>query len=154
HEEPFEPFEPSILATRWPADYLKLYIAEHYSRFDPISRRVRRCNDPFEWRTADFAGEPEPRSREVMYRAAECGLTQGFIVPIRGPRGLEASVSLAGTHIELTSHLKPAVHLAALYAYERLRSILAVDRHDNPPLTDREREVLTWIANGKSAWEI
>jgi LuxR family quorum sensing-dependent transcriptional regulator len=42
----------------------------------------------------------------------------------------------------------------SLYAFERVRQLLAGKPESKPPLTPREREVLAWSAQGKSAWEI
>jgi DNA-binding CsgD family transcriptional regulator len=42
----------------------------------------------------------------------------------------------------------------SLYAFERVRQLLGRRPEGKPPLTPREREVLAWSAQGKSAWEI
>jgi DNA-binding CsgD family transcriptional regulator len=41
----------------------------------------------------------------------------------------------------------------SLYAFERILELTARERAE-PRLTAREREVLAWSAQGKSAWEI
>src|SRR5262249_8786717 len=130
-----------------------LYIRERYVRFSPVARRCKRAATPFEWRTADFAGEAEPRASTVMEHAADFGIKQGFVAPIHGPHGFEGCVSIAGEHVQLPPRVKPAIHLMALYAYERLRDIVGRER-SRPVLTAREQEVLAWVASGKSAWEI
>ena len=89
-----------------------------------------------------------------MERAADFGLRHGFIVPIHGPHGFEGSVSIDGSAVELADHMKPGLHLVALYAFDRVRTILRPLAAAKPVLTAREREVLAWAANGKSAWEI
>ena len=42
----------------------------------------------------------------------------------------------------------------ALYAFDRIRQLGAAKPAESPPLTSREREVLAWSAQGKTAWEI
>ena len=42
----------------------------------------------------------------------------------------------------------------AHYALERVRTLLGLKLAGKRPLSVREREVLTWAALGKSAWEI
>ena len=109
--------------------------------------------NPFEWSEAPYDAEKEPGAAEVMNRATDFRMSRGFIVPIHGLTGFEACVSLGGEHLDLNSRSKPAVHLMAMYGFDRVRRMLA------PPaaarkLTAREREVIAWSARGKSAWEI
>ena len=141
-------------ATRWPSGFRELYVREDYARVSPVSSRGRDSPGPFEWRTADFASHENPAARRVMERAADFGHRYGFVVPVHGPHGFEGSVSLDGSVVELADHLKPGLHLVALYAFDRVRTILRARAAAKPALTAREREVLAWAANGKSAWEI
>ena len=143
----------AVLAARWPAGYVTLFIAEDYMRFDPLARMCRNSIHPFTWCTADFDREPEPRSTEVIRRAADFGLTGGLVVPIRSAQGMEGCVSLCGDDFACERQVQPICHLLALYAFERIRHLRGVAVSASP-LTEREREVLTWVANGKSAWEI
>jgi len=59
-----------------------------------------------------------------------------------------------GTDVDLAANAKPGLHLISLYAFERMRQLLGRKSEVKPPLTPREREVLAWSAQGKSAWEI
>ena len=151
---PEQRFDGAVLATRWPAEFLKLYMREQYHRFSPVARRCRRSANPFEWRTADFDDDPQPRAIEVMHRAADFRIARGFVVPIHGPNGFVACVAMAGVTLDLTARAKFALHLMAHYVFERMRTIVAVEGRRRPVLTSREKEVLAWVASGKSAWEI
>lgn len=88
-----------------------------------------------------------------MKHAADFGIARGFIVPIHGPAGYEAAVSMSGVDVDLPAKLRPGLHLMAQYSFNRIWSLVAPQRK-TPCLTEREREVLTWAAKGKSAWEI
>jgi len=46
------------------------------------------------------------------------------------------------------------VRLMSLCAFQRVRTLVAESIAPQQGLTEREREVLTWIAAGKSSWEI
>jgi LuxR family transcriptional regulator, quorum-sensing system regulator BjaR1 len=151
---PTQCFQTVDAAIRWPSGFRELYIRDDYARVSPIARRSRVSESPYEWRTADFASHEDPAAREVMERATDFGLRHGFIVPIYGPHGFEGSVSVDGSTVELADHMKPGLHLIALYAFDRVRTILRPVAAGKPGLTAREREVLAWAANGKSAWEI
>ena len=101
---------------------------------------------------APFDTADEPRAAEVMNRARDFNMTRGFIVPVHGDGAHNACVSVGGTHLDLNKRSKPALHLMAMYGFERVRRMLA-PAHDLPRVTPREREVLAWAAQGKSAWE-
>jgi LuxR family quorum sensing-dependent transcriptional regulator len=49
--------------------------------------------------------------------------------------------------------MKRTFHLITLYAADRICSLRSAQSAPKPVLTNRQREVLTWVAVGKSAWE-
>lgn len=151
---PQERFEQMVLLRQWPMGWFELYAREDYIRVDPVIRLCRRTTTPFEWTEAPYDPEGEPRSAEVMRRAVDYRMQRGFCLPIHGLNGYEACLSMSGVHLDLTARTKPAIHLMAMYAFERVRQIVQPERRglDNP-LTPREREVLAWAAAGKSAGE-
>jgi LuxR family quorum sensing-dependent transcriptional regulator len=54
----------------------------------------------------------------------------------------------------VTARDLPMIHFIALYAFDRIRGLAGRKPGNVANLTPREREVLTWAALGKSAWEI
>jgi LuxR family transcriptional regulator, quorum-sensing system regulator BjaR1 len=82
------------------------------------------------------------------------GIAGGFVTPIHGPGGYEAGVALAAARLDLPTSHKPELHLMMLYAFDRIPQLTAPIAKERPSLTSREREVLAWSAQGKSAWEI
>jgi LuxR family transcriptional regulator, quorum-sensing system regulator BjaR1 len=150
---PDQRFEQVVLAKRWPTEWFKLYTAKRYINVDPVARLCRNSLNPFEWSEAPYDCEREPRAREVMQRAADFNMSNGFIVPIHGS-GYEACVSLGGAHLDLNARSKPAIHLMAMYGFDRVRRLLDPGRLRLRHLTARERETLAWASQGKSAWEI
>jgi len=54
---------------------------------------------------------------------------------------------------KLTKRDRPTLHLMALYAFDRVQQ-LAGHVRPKPMLSARQREILTWTATGKTAWEI
>lgn len=146
-------FSQMVMAKRWPDEWFRLYTQRNYDRFDPVVRHLRRTINPFEWSEAPYHRGDDRRAAEVMDRAADFRMVRGFIVPIHGLAGYEAAISFGGSNIELNSRTKPVLHLMAMYAFDRIRTLAA----PAPPaarLTHREREALIWAARGKSAWEI
>lgn len=151
---PDQQFSQMVLAKRWPAEWFRLYTERGFDRDDPVLRHCRRSVNPFEWAEAPYASEREPRAVEVMRRAADFRMARGFIVPIHGLSGYEAAVSLGGLDLDLNIRSKPALHLMAMYGFDRIRRLLTPAVAPPQRLTQREREVLVWTSQGKSAWEI
>jgi LuxR family quorum sensing-dependent transcriptional regulator len=151
---PDQRFSQMVLAKRWPVEWFKLYTEKNYDRVDPVVRKCRQSVNPFEWSEAPYDPELEPGAAEVMRRAADFRMSRGFVVPIHGLTGYEAGVSLGGVHLDLNTRSKPALHLMAMYGFERIRRLLQPEPHSSARLTPREREAIAWASQGKSAWEI
>lgn len=154
--EPPQRIEPFILINRWPEGFSKVYIEKNYYPDDPVAAYCRRSVDPFEWSEATYDAERWPRAAEVMNCAADFGLKKGFLVPIVRGNGLHASVTMAGQHPDFEPIAKRAIHLISLYAHAKAVALLGACRQEPASgiLTDRERDILTWTAMGKSSWDI
>jgi LuxR family quorum sensing-dependent transcriptional regulator len=142
-----------VLAHRIPAELFRLYVARRYADVDPMLRLLRRTIEPFHWLDIPYDREREPKAAELMDLGREFGISQGLIVPIPSVAGVYGNVWMSGPKPELTARTKPALHLIGLYAFGQADR-LAGPPKQWPPLTAREREVLRWIAAGKSAWEV
>ena len=148
-----QPFERAVLMRRWPTGWFEVYAQRGFVRADPVIKLCRSTTSLFEWSEALYDPEIEPRAHEVMMRAKDFGLMRGLSLPIHGLDGLETCFSISGKQPDLTGRTRPALHLMMMYAYERIRQIVRHEHAGTNPLTPREREVLCWAANGKSASE-
>jgi LuxR family quorum sensing-dependent transcriptional regulator len=151
---PEQRFSQMVLAKRWPVEWFKIYTENNYDRVDPVVRMCRQSINPFEWSEAPFDPALEPGAAEVMNRATDHGMSRGFIIPIHGLGGYQAAISLGGVHLDLIPRSKPALHLMAMYGFERIRRLVDSKPAPATRLTAREREAMSWAALGKSAWEI
>lgn len=151
--QPHEKFDDVLVASRVPAEWFELYLKEQYVHVDPSIRHCRRTVHPFEWSHAPYDPEREPRANEVVQRATDFGLSHGFLVPIPSPTGCKGNVWLGGDKLEMPARFWPIIQLVAMYAFDHLYG-LRTPLPRASPLSAREREVLSWVANGKTAWEI
>jgi DNA-binding CsgD family transcriptional regulator len=90
---------------------------------------------------------------EVVHRASDFGIGTGFVVPIPGSAGNIGNVWMGGYNCQILNRYKPSLHLMALYAFAHVQRLNGTAKQ-NVKLSDREREILTWIAAGKSVIEI
>jgi LuxR family transcriptional regulator, quorum-sensing system regulator BjaR1 len=150
---PGQRFDNVVMGARWPDEWFKIYNQGRYVHVDPVIRHLRRSVQPFEWTDVRYDPGAEPRAAELMQLRADFGFGRALVVPIPGPAGSTAGVSMSGRGPELTAQSRPAIHLMALYAFDRAAGLRVTPR-SKPFLAEREREVLSWVAAGKSAWDI
>jgi LuxR family quorum sensing-dependent transcriptional regulator len=143
-----------LLAERCVGEWLKIYTERQYVHHDPLVRLVKCAARPFDWSELPYDQIRDLRASEVMRERNELGLRRGLVVPILDVSGSVFFVSMTGRKPELTGHTKPVIQLIAVCAFYRVCGLRNPVRRKKPVLTAREREVLTWAANGKTAWEI
>jgi LuxR family transcriptional regulator, quorum-sensing system regulator BjaR1 len=146
---------PFVLMNAWPSGWYERYRDRNYFDCDPVGQQALLSESPFRWRDVLPKLRKAPGADIVMGEAGEFGLVDGYCVPIFTPSHCRAVVALASSHnLELSSQERAAVHLMAVAAHARLRALLGRSASPAPRLTARQREILTWCATGKSAWEI
>ena len=151
---PFSKALPRVLLLDLPPGWAEHYLASTYQKIDPVVRFCRSASNPFSW--DELTPSPAPRPREVMHRARDFGMNFGLTLPIHGLDGDTSCFSLSARDRPfLNQFTRPAIHLMGIYAFERVRE-LDSKRAAVPAetLTNREIEVLTWSAAGKSAAKI
>jgi LuxR family quorum sensing-dependent transcriptional regulator len=91
----------------------------------------------------------------ILNEAAECGLGDGFTIPIHSPNALPASCSLAIGRDGVDPLSVRQAHWYAVYAHECARRLLLkLSPPPRPILSRRERQVLELIAQGKDDFAI
>jgi LuxR family quorum sensing-dependent transcriptional regulator len=136
------------------ADWLKLYDDQRYAEIDPVMRRLRHSVRSFAHDEVSY--DLAPRALELKQRRSDFGFANGFSIPIFGSTGTNGFMSygINGLKLDLPTHKKRTIHLVTLYAADRICSLRSTQSAYKPIVTNRQREVLTWVAAGKSAWEI
>jgi LuxR family quorum sensing-dependent transcriptional regulator len=147
-------FRNRMIADGWPPGWASLYVAEGFAHDDPVERHCLRTVEPFSWNEAPYSPANEPRAHEVMTRATDFRMRQGFCIPIHYGDGSGAAVSFAGERPEMAPHIRAAMHLVALYAHHKVRGLVRPAQPLGRVLSAREREVLNWAKGGKTDWEI
>jgi DNA-binding CsgD family transcriptional regulator len=151
---PGERIEDVCMAWKVPPEWRALYSRENFFQRDPVVRHSRRTILPFDWKTAPYDRETEPQWAEVMDRATDFGVHKGVVVPIPSPSGMIGGVWVAGPHFDEREIHIPILHSLALHVFHRLEQLMGRRLHRESRLTEREREILSWVSEGKTAWEI
>jgi LuxR family quorum sensing-dependent transcriptional regulator len=61
---------------------------------------------------------------------------------------------VAGSHDSADNRELAAIHMLGVCAFYKIQQLSHPEGSAKPTLSRREREVLTWVATGKTAWEI
>jgi LuxR family transcriptional regulator, quorum-sensing system regulator BjaR1 len=141
------------VANGWPPEWFEIYTRENFSAMDPIPQYGASTVQPFEWSEARYDKESNPAAHLVMTRATEFRLMQGYCIPLHYDEG-GAVISMATEQLKIDPVAKSALQLIGVYAHNRIRTLDRPKLEKRDLLTAREREVLRWAADGKTAWEV
>lgn len=145
-------FEQRIMLMHWPDDWLRQYVHENFQDYDPVVQHARSQAHSFFWTQAPYEPDHVKRSRVMDCAARDYNMPQGLCVPIYGMHGYEGSVNFGGPDIDSSASARAAMELMAMYAVNSLSRLRAADS-ETAVLSTREKEVLTWAAVGKTAWD-
>lgn len=149
-----EDVETLVVANHWPAEWTDRYRQRRYFRDDPVSLWSLSRSIPFTWSEAR-AGNPETtRSLQIKEEARDLGMVDGVGFPMFDPSNWQAVVSLSSdTSVTLSRRETGVLYLASVMVQTQALSLSENTRGRQQELSPREKDVLTWIAHGKSLWE-
>jgi LuxR family transcriptional regulator, quorum-sensing system regulator BjaR1 len=140
------------LLISWPCDWYLQYGECRFVEHDVVASSFRTKARSFRWSDLQFQ---TAASRRVMQIASDdFSMKKGFAVPVFGLNGYEAGLSLAGPDIDDSEEANSAVELIAVYAFNQLTKIKSCKADVETVLRPREREVMQWVAAGKTTWDI
>lgn len=132
------------------------YLASDLQQHDPIIKATKTALEPFFWSDALIGKELDPNEKRVMDEASEFGLDNGFVTPMHNPDGSITAVLLTGAKIDARDpDLRSASHLLSLYFGTMGRRLHRTGvRRAMVRLTQRQRDCLMWVREGKSSTDI
>jgi LuxR family quorum sensing-dependent transcriptional regulator len=143
----------NALMCTWPQEFTEAYETRGYAEHDPILREIARIRHAVEWPQAFEKRRLTSEEKVVLEDADRLGLRFGLAIPITEASGNAGFVSISGPNPCSDAKARSALTLVSIYVYHRLRA-LAAGRETKQRLSRREIEVLHWIAEGKSDWQI
>lgn len=141
----------------YPDSWKQHYTQMGFDRFDPTLHKAGRSIAPVDWRRLS----QDDNYHRVFRDAADFGISEvGLTIPVRGPFGdigmLSVTRNCKLTEWDLlTKGIMSELQSVAVHIHDtvmRSDSLSKVLRQPN--LSRREREVLQWIAAGKSQYDI
>jgi DNA-binding CsgD family transcriptional regulator len=143
-----------VLVNTRPSTWTREYLDNGFIQWDPILEYASSARTPFSWDAALANQELTRTNVRVMNHSADHGISDGFVVPIFETSGWAGLVSMAGRALAIDAVGRSRLTLAAVYLHNRLAAVNVKEPRQPVPLTGREREILQWIAAGKSDWQV
>lgn len=140
------------LARSYPDEWISHYVARNYIETDPVRHRCLTSGMPFLW--WDLVDAKKREQSLIFHEAEDVGLKDGVAVPIHGPAGECVGVGFASSAGGAETSALPQLHLMAVQFHTAYSALAAPRAPSNVRLTPREQEILSWSAQGKSAWAI
>jgi len=158
HVDPFHPPSAAVMLHNYPGGWVRTYSEARLYETDPVLKFAEISPLAFFWDIALKSAPITPSQKTMMADAAGYGITHGYTVPLRlswMPGSLRASCTVIpdGEHVDPPSCF--AIEVAATYLHFKVCCARAPWLAAPPVhLTQRERECLALVAQGKPDWII
>lgn len=141
----------SVFSYGYDPEWLALYDEQGFRLLDPIPDRVMEFGALMTWQDAMGWKPNTPEQETCFERMREFGLLHGFGLPLYGRNGRDAYAAFDFLrHVdEVDPEAVGLIRSMAQAAHQRI-SIIVEYKYGGPLLSEREAEVLTWQARGKS----
>jgi len=144
----------------YPGEWMAYYADRKYEDADPVRQYVVQAPAPFTWSFLEDHLQLMPDQQKVMDEAREAGLYHGIAIPMRGPMGAIAGIGAASSAAGGSDISRDTLALVNAACQQFYASFIGLEQKTVPSaqegvsLTEREKEVLKWCAQGKTTWEI
>jgi DNA-binding CsgD family transcriptional regulator len=144
----------------YPADWMQYYFEKNFDKIDPVAIYGLTQSTTYKWDVIPARMKLKKHQLDCLNLGKESGLNNGLCTPLRGPNNQLAGLSLASS--EKKDSFDGNIDLITAYsnhfyiAWKRYHAQKkAPDQQiKNPILTETERDVLCWVAKGKTDQEI
>ncbi len=150
--------EPLFIST-YPDQFIEQYISNDYQSHDMVGRLSSESNTPFQWSQIEKR-YPITKGQALIFDDSRAmGMRSGGSIPIHGPNQIQATFSVvsnlpAKAFDDVFFQVRHELHIIATYAHEKILKLGLHESLKDVSLTPRETDVLTWVARGKTYWEV
>ncbi len=149
--------EDSMFMNTRPSEYLDHYVENNYIVKDPVVTELSLTEKSYTWNDIRQKRILNKKQKYIMDEGRDFEATDGLIVPIHTLSGEVSIFSPCGENPNLSDRARCSLELIGMYSYESLkRAVIKKKKTEiiHEPLTPREREVMLWVASGKTDDEI
>ncbi|WP_321392632.1 LuxR C-terminal-related transcriptional regulator [uncultured Desulfuromusa sp.] len=147
------------MITSFPEEWEKHYIEKKYFDWDNVAYVAFRHQGLIHWDDCQnlpaLSQKRNQRSKRILGEAASIGLKEGWLFSMPGRKTTEFTIlSVASEDIDKSIRTKTILDYVSPHLALAVSSTVMSQRPLPAQLTKREKEVLSWVAAGKTAWEI
>ena len=144
------------ILVNFPSEWMAHYQANQYLEDDGIYKKAMLAKKPFTWSSVHDDPQSSAKSVRILDEAYEFKLYDGIGLSIHRPYGEIIGMGLAGADkgVECNPDILSQVYAAANQFYLVYDELAGTALREEIRLTPREKEVLLWLARGKSMMDI
>jgi LuxR family transcriptional regulator, quorum-sensing system regulator BjaR1 len=146
-----------ILMNTRPQEYIERYIEKNHVVRDPVITELRKTVHPYSWGDIRARRDLSKTERAIMDEGRDFGARDGLTIPIVTLSGTMSLFCPCGLEPNLSERARAALEIIGMYADQALKRAVLQNQREEPahtPLTPREREIMQWVATGKTDEEI
>lgn len=144
--------ERYLVDTTHPEYWQEHYIQENYQNIDPVIDPVNHGLTPYNWDQVTIRNADQ---KKIMDEFRDIGFKTGHAIPLSLTPSMLLLVSVASPEAEIDFRTRALLQLTVGQYHTRYCQLATQTTYDDTPLmTERERECLLWVAQGKDTVEI
>jgi LuxR family quorum sensing-dependent transcriptional regulator len=154
---PGRPHDEGVLLNTRAPDYIENYKDKKYLVHDRLITEMRETLTPYSWKDVQERRRLSKLEQRIIDEGRDFNMHDGLIVPIVTLSGSVSVFSPCGPEPDLSQRARSALEIIGIYSQQALKRALVRSQRDeaaHTPLTPREREIMQWVAVGKSDDEI
>jgi DNA-binding CsgD family transcriptional regulator len=143
--------QQGFIHSTFPPAWVEHYVAKGYFSSDPIIAKARQARVPYRWWELEADPTLTPAQRDYL-ADARTHLRDGYGIPVNGALGTVAyfGVGALDHDLPVDETTLTLIHFACHQTHLRFLQLHGEFGAPLPRLSQREKEVLAWVARGKS----
>ena len=130
--------------------WVEHFMARDFAKICPVTSAIAVRRHPFTWR--EVWASAQQQQLVVRDDAHDFGLDEGLVVPVTTQTGLKGNVFVR-VREELTQEARTLLTMLSMTLHSQLMT-LTFPVPAGVGISEREREILRWLAEGKSSEDV
>jgi LuxR family transcriptional regulator, quorum-sensing system regulator BjaR1 len=143
------------ILSSWPAELTTAYDQGEFGDGSPVTRRLALSSLPFQFEIEPLSAErSDGKACQVVALFRAHGIARSVLIPVHAPTLGAGAMGYSGDRPALSQSEMTDLHMFSIVIFDRLARLQSAQPKAKPLLSARERECLTWTAEGKTSFEI
>lgn len=140
-----------VVSVGFPKEMVERYQSEEQSKIDPSIRHIMSGTKAQWWREVEYSSRISRAEQEYLDSAGS-QVGEGLILPVFGPNGRNGFVALSFGNLKPdgAENAVPLIQSCCQMAHLQYCMLLQAELPQSSTLSPKEKEVLSWVARGKS----